>query len=176
MDILFQLAKAFLQIGLFSFGGGYAIVALIRYVVVNQYAWLTQTEFLDVLAISQVTPGPLAINTATFVGYLMGGIWGSIIATFSSIAIPFVLVYSMSSILTRVNPIYLDMFFDNITPLTFGLVTAATASILQSSITNWYAVAIFAFALLLKQRTKLNSAAILLICGLVGEVVYFLVH
>ncbi|WP_018962494.1 chromate transporter [Coprothermobacter platensis] len=176
MDVLLELAKAFLQIGLFSFGGGYAIVALIRYMVVNQYAWLTETEFLDVLAISQVTPGPLAINTATFVGYLMGGVWGSIVSTFSSIAIPFILVYSMSSLLSKVNPVYLDMFFDNITPLTFGLVTAATLSILQSSITDFYAVGIFIFALILKQTTKLNSAAILLICGLIGELIYFFVH
>jgi len=53
---------------------------------------------------------PIAINTATFVGYLMGGIWGSIVATFSSIAVPFLLVYSMSSLLNKVNPVYLDMF------------------------------------------------------------------
>ncbi|HOA65342.1 MAG TPA: chromate transporter [Coprothermobacter proteolyticus] len=175
MDILLELAKAFLQIGVFSFGGGYAIVALIRYVVVQQYAWLTDLEFLDVLAVSQITPGPIAINTATFVGYLMGGIWGSIVATFSSIAVPFLLVYSMSSLLNKVNPVYLDMFFDNITPLTFGLVIAATLSILKSSVTNYYGVGIFLFALLLKQRTKLNSALILLISGLLGEVVYLLV-
>jgi len=118
---------------------------------------------------------PIAINTATFVGYLMGGIWGSIVATFSSIAVPFLLVYSMSSLLNKVNPVYLDMFFDNITPLTFGLVIAATLSILKSSVTNYYGVGIFLFALLLKQRTKLNSALILLISGLLGEVVYLLV-
>jgi chromate transporter len=175
MDILLELAKAFLQIGVFSFGGGYAIVALIRYVVVNQYAWLTDLEFLDVLAVSQITPGPIAINTATFVGYLMGGVWGSLVATFSSIAVPFLLVYSMSSLLTRVNPVFLDMFFDNITPLTFGLVIAATLSILSSSIIDYYGVGIFLFALLLKQRTKLNNAIILLLSGLLGEVLYLLV-
>lgn len=175
MDILLELAKAFLQIGVFSFGGGYAIVALIRYVVVNQYAWLTDLEFLDVLAVSQITPGPIAINTATFVGYLMGGVWGSFVATFSSIAVPFLLVYSMSSLLTRVNPVFLDMFFDNITPLTFGLVIAATLSILSSSIIDYYGVGIFLFALFLKQRTKLNNAIILLLSGLLGEVLYLLV-
>lgn len=175
MDILLELAKAFLQIGVFSFGGGYAIVALIRYVVVNQYAWLTDLEFLDVLAVSQITPGPIAINTATFVGYLMGGVWGSLVATFSSIAVPFLLVYSMSSLLTRVNPVFLDMCFDNITPLTFGLVIAATLSILSSSIIDYYGVGIFLFALLLKQRTKLNNAIILLLSGLLGEVLYLLV-
>lgn len=175
MDILLELAKAFLQIGVFSFGGGYAIVALIRYVVVNQYAWLTDLEFLDVLAVSQITPGPIAINTATFVGYLMGGVWGGIVATFSSIAVPFLLVYSMSSLLTRVNPVFLDMCFDNITPLTFGLVIAATLSILSSSIIDYYGVGIFLFALLLKQRTKLNNAIILLLSGLLGEVLYLLV-
>jgi len=58
MDILLELAKAFLQIGVFSFGGGYAIVALIRYVVVQQYAWLTDLEFLDVLAVSQINTRP----------------------------------------------------------------------------------------------------------------------
>ncbi|NPV88156.1 chromate transporter [Coprothermobacteraceae bacterium] len=174
MDVLVELAKAFLQIGLFSFGGGYAIVALIRYVVVHQQAWLSDPQFLDVLAISQITPGPIAINTATFVGYVRGGIWGSIVATGASITIPFLLVYTASHVLKKVNPFYLDFFFERIVPLTFGLVIAATLSIVRASLVNPYAVLLFVLALLLSIKTKLNSASILIASALLGELIYII--
>ena len=85
--IYLQLFLTFLKIGLFGFGGGLAIFSLIQHEV-EQYGWMTQEEFVDILAISQVTPGPIGINCATYVGYTAtGNVWGSLLAT-TAIVIP----------------------------------------------------------------------------------------
>ena len=82
-----QLFLSFLKIGLFGFGGGLAIFSLILHEI-EKYGWMTQEEFVDILAISQVTPGPIGINCATYVGYTAtGSIWGSVLAT-TAIIIP----------------------------------------------------------------------------------------
>ena len=79
--IYLKLFLSFLQIGLFSFGGGYAAMPLIQEQVVSQHDWLTMTEFTDLITISQMTPGPIAINAATFVGSKIAGVPGSVAAT-----------------------------------------------------------------------------------------------
>lgn len=85
--IYLQLFLSFLKIGLFGFGGGLAIFSLIQHEI-EQYGWMTQEEFVDILAISQVTPGPIGINCATYVGYTAtGNVWGSLLAT-TAIVIP----------------------------------------------------------------------------------------
>ena len=90
--IFLQLFLSYLKIGFFGFGGGYAMLALIQHEVVVRHSWMTNTEFTDIVAISQMTPGPIAINSATYVGYTVGaqagdnpffGILGSAIATFA---------------------------------------------------------------------------------------------
>ena len=85
-----QLFISFFQIGLFGFGGGLAILSLIQ-VEVLQNGWMTQQEFVDIVAVSQVTPGPIGINCATYVGYTVGGLWGSVLTTFA-IVLPSLIV------------------------------------------------------------------------------------
>ena len=77
--ILFQLFLSFLQIGLFSFGGGYAALPLIQSQVIELHHWINMTEFTDLITISQMTPGPIAVNSATFIGLKMAGIPGAIV-------------------------------------------------------------------------------------------------
>lgn len=88
--ILWQLFVSYLKIGFFGFGGGYAMLSLIQNEVVVRHAWMTNAQFADIVAVSQITPGPIAINSATYVGYTVGvqlgpayGILGSAIATFA---------------------------------------------------------------------------------------------
>lgn len=89
--IFWQLFVSYLKIGFFGFGGGYAMLSLIQNEVVVQHAWMTNSEFADIVAVSQITPGPIAINSATYVGYTVGsqagsawyGVLGALIATFS---------------------------------------------------------------------------------------------
>jgi len=88
--IYLKLFVVFAQIGAISFGGGYSILKAIIHYVVDTNRWLTLDQFNEIVAISQSTPGPIGINAATFVGYKIGGIFGSIIATFSVILVPII--------------------------------------------------------------------------------------
>lgn len=83
--ILWELFLAFVEIGLFSFGGGYATLPHIQRIIVEQHHWITMGEYVDVITISQMTPGPIAINSATFVGTKVAGIWGGLFATIGSV-------------------------------------------------------------------------------------------
>lgn len=88
--IYLQLFLSFFQIGLFGFGGGLAILSLIQ-MEVEQHGWMTQQEFVDIVAVSQVTPGPIGINCATYVGYTTAGFWGSVLAT-TAIVLPSLII------------------------------------------------------------------------------------
>ena len=92
--IYLQLFLSFFQIGLFGFGGGLAILSLIQ-MEVEQHGWMTQQEFVDIVAVSQVTPGPIGINCATYVGYTVGGFWGSVLATFAIILPSLIIMLSI---------------------------------------------------------------------------------
>lgn len=92
MELLFELYVAFLKIGTFAFGGGYAMLPLIEREVVTSNNWISFDVFTDIIGISQMTPGPIAINSATFVGYKMSGILGSIVATLGVVTTSFILV------------------------------------------------------------------------------------
>lgn len=100
MPLLAELFYTFVKIGLFSYGGGYAMISLLRYEAVS-HGWMTVTEFADVVAISQITPGPIAVNMATFVGFREAGIAGSLVATLGVSLPSFVLVLIVLRFLSR---------------------------------------------------------------------------
>ena len=89
-----QLFISFFKIGLFGFGGGLAILSLIQ-MEVESHGWMTQQEFVDIVAVSQVTPGPIGINCATYVGYTTAGIWGSVLATFAIVLPSLIIMLSI---------------------------------------------------------------------------------
>lgn len=91
--IYLQLFWVYLKIGLLGFGGGYAMLSMIQFEVVEKHAWMTMSEFTDVVALSQMTPGPISINCATYVGYQVGGIFGSLLASFSIVLPSLILLY-----------------------------------------------------------------------------------
>ena len=105
LSTLWELFFTFGKIGLFTFGGGYAMISLITSICVEQKQWITQEEMLDLTVIAESTPGPIAINCATFVGYRLGGIRGSIAATFGMVLPSFVIIYLISLFLENVNDI-----------------------------------------------------------------------
>ena len=92
--IYLQLFLSFFKIGLFGFGGGLAILSLIQ-MEVEQYGWMSQQEFVDIVAVSQVTPGPIGINCATYVGYTTAGFWGSVLATFAIVLPSLIIMLSI---------------------------------------------------------------------------------
>ena len=92
--IYLALFISFFKIGLFGFGGGLAILSLIQ-MEVESHGWMTQQEFIDIVAVSQVTPGPIGINCATYVGYTTAGIWGSVLATFAIVLPSLIIMLSI---------------------------------------------------------------------------------
>ena len=96
-----RLFLTFLKIGAFTFGGGYAMIPLIEREVCEKREWLKKEELLDVVAVAESTPGPIAINAATFVGYRTGGFFGALLATFGVVSPAFLVITLVSFLLTR---------------------------------------------------------------------------
>lgn len=141
--IYWQLFWVYIKIGLFGFGGGYAMLSLIQEEVVQHHQWLTSQQFTDIVAVSQVTPGPIGINSATYIGYTVtgGSIWGALIATIAVMLPSFVLclVISRFFVLFRHNR-YVDAAFRGIRPASVGLIaSAALLLMLQPALlTLWH--------------------------------------
>lgn len=101
MHILFDLFLTFARIGLFTFGGGYAMISLIEYNCVERKKWITHEDMMNITVIAESTPGPIAINCATFTGYKMAGLMGAIMSTLGIVVPSFVVIYAISGVLDR---------------------------------------------------------------------------
>ena len=101
MHILLELFLTFMRIGVFTFGGGYAMIAMIEDLCVEKKRWITHQQMLDITVIAESTPGPIAINCATFVGYRQAGLWGSVVATAAIVLPSFVIIYLISTVFDR---------------------------------------------------------------------------
>ena len=99
MNILLDLFLTFAKIGLFTFGGGYAMISVIEHNCVEQKQWITHEEMMDITVIAESTPGPIAINCATFTGYKQAGLWGALSATVGMVVPSFVIIYVISQFL-----------------------------------------------------------------------------
>lgn len=143
MALLFlQLFYTFLKIGIFGFGGGYAMLSMIQGEVVTRYGWLTMGQFTDIVAISQMTPGPIGINSATYVGYTSivnagyshaWGVLGSITATFAVVFPSFILMLLISKFLLKFkNHPIVENVFSGLRPAVVGLIGAAALLLLNA--------------------------------------------
>lgn len=99
VNILLDLLLSFMKIGLFTFGGGYAMISMIEHTCVEKKRWITHDDMMNVTVIAESTPGPIAINCATFVGYQQAGFWGSLIATLGIVTPSFVIIFVISKFL-----------------------------------------------------------------------------
>ena len=188
MAQLRMLFWSFLQVGLFSFGGGMASLPLVQEQVVDAHAWLTLSEFSDLVTIAEMTPGPLAVNAATFVGIRIAGIPGALIATFGCILPACVLVTLLAWVYKRYKKMTLVQgMLDGLRPAVVALIASACLSILELSVwgttgfspdlrsINVVSVVLTAAALvLLRTVKKLSPIAVMLGCGAVGGAVYWL--
>ncbi len=137
MPIILKLFLTFFQIGLFSFGGGYAALPLIQDIVVSQNGWITMTQMNDMVAISQMTPGPIGINSATFIGYQTAGLIGSTAATLGYVVPSICMVTLLVYLMNRFQSLSLfDAILSWLRPAVIGLIAASGYSILQSSLTD----------------------------------------
>ncbi len=192
---LLQLFFSFMQVGLFSIGGGYAALPLIQNQVVDIHGWITLTEFTDLITIAEMTPGPISINSSTFVGMRVlddygtgAGILGAVVATFGSIFPSFVIV----SVLAYVYFKYRDLtamsgLFKGLRPVIIALIASAGLSILILTFTgvkdlldppgldiNYIGVALFGAALFFQVKFKKNPIYTMLGSGIIGGLIYLL--
>ena len=149
--IYWQLLLVYLKVGLFGFGGGYAMLSLIQNEIVTKHAWLTEQQFTDIIAVSQVTPGPIGINSATYVGYsVTGSVWGSILATVAVCIPSFIMVIAIALAFAKVrHNRWVDAAFTGIRPASVGLIAAAALmlSLRAGFIGNWIAAEPGAFSI-----------------------------
>ncbi len=168
--IYFLLFWVFFKIGVFGFGGGMAMISLIRMEVVDHYAWLTASQFADLLAISQVTPGPISINTATFIGYTQAGIVGSLVAT-AALVLPnlillaLVLKYFLAHRASRVARSVMSFLL----PVVSGLILSAALMMCSSDIfSNVFTMLVFVVVLSVNLLTRVNPIFLILLSALAG--------
>lgn len=170
MNELWQLALVFLKIGLVIFGGGYVMIPFVQVEVVNNHGWLTQREFVDAIALGQMTPGPIII-AAAFVGYKVAGFVGALVASLSLFSPPFILMVLATRQLGKFRGNrYVRAFLGGVGPAVVGMLLAASYSIGQNTIAEWpgVVIAVACFAILF--RFKVSPAFVLLGAGVAGLV------
>lgn len=178
MSVLFELFLTFAKIGLFTFGGGYAMISLIEYTCVEKKGWITHEDMMDITVIAESTPGPIAINCSTFVGYRQRGFAGAVVATVGMILPSFVIIYLISMFLdhfleitlianafrgikTAVGILILDAALKMIknmkkSPVPLTIMLCSCAAMLLINIFSW----------------KFSSVALILTAGVVGLIVF----
>lgn len=169
--IYLQLFWVYFKIGLFGFGGGYAMLSLIQHEVVEKHAWLTDTQFTDIVAISQMTPGPVGINSATYIGYVASGsIWGSVIATVSVCLPSFVLMLVVSRLLIRYKQNrWIEALFNGLRPAIVGLIAAAALSLMTTqNFPDLKSIALCAGAFLAVKYARVHPIIMIIIAGVIG--------
>lgn len=183
--ILLTLYWSFFQIGLFSIGGGYAALPLIQNQVVDVHGWLTMTEFADVVTISQMTPGPIAINAASFIGIRMAGITGAVIATIGCITPSLFLSMILAHVYYRYRGLStFQGVMKGLRPAVVALISSAGISLVllafwrgeavtaDVSKVDFLSVGIFALALFILRKWRVSQIIVMLGAGIIGLLVY----
>lgn len=167
--VLLKLYLAFLKIGTFGFGGGYAMLPLIQKEVVESNHWLSISEFMDIIGISQMTPGPIAINSATFVGYRAGGFLGSLFATLGVVTTSFILITIANYFFNKFkNSSILTNALKGMRPALIGLIVSVFLTLSFESYRDFGSLLIGVIILLLSYKTKLHPIVIIVISGILG--------
>lgn len=200
MGIYGQLIWAYVKIGIFGFGGGYAMLSLVEKEVVTP-GWISETMFTDIVAISQMTPGPIGINSATYIGYVapgevnpmlaspLWGIIGSILATLAVIIPSFILVLNASHFISKHNESgVIKAIFSGLRPVVVGLIASAAIMLMNAPNFNpngetWQLatnilISLIAFCLVYfpipfkKKKIKLHPIFVIILAGTAGFLIY----
>ncbi|WP_274957621.1 chromate transporter [Millionella massiliensis] len=169
-----QLFLTFFKIGVFGFGGGYAMISLIQAEVVANHGWISAAQFADIIAISQVTPGPIAINSATYIGYTAtGSVWGSALATLGVCTPSLIIMLIASHFYLRMkdNP-YVSQVMKALRPVVIGLILAAALLLLTpDNFIDWKSYLIFGAVLVAAMR-KVSPILLIVLAGVAGWLLY----
>ena len=186
--VYLQLLYSYLKIGFFGFGGGYAMLALIQNEIVVRHHWLTNSELTDIIAISQMTPGPIAINSATFVGTRIARLPGAIIATIGCVFPSCIIVLTPAWVYYRYRTLsVVQGVLGGLRPAVVAMIASAGVSILVTALWNgaaaslnpadldWIAALLFIAALFVLRKWKLNPIWVMVGTGVVGLVLYLII-
>lgn len=185
MSILIELFWSFIQIGMFSIGGGYAAMPLIQSQVVEHHGWLSLAEFTDLITIAEMTPGPIAVNSATFVGTRIAGLPGAIVATLGCILPSLVIVLILAYIYKKYKDMSaLKSVLACLRPAVVALIAGAGLMILEMVVfggnvasiksVQVFGVVCFAIALLALRKFHCNPILVMVLCG-IANVCYQLI-
>ncbi|WIV11757.1 chromate transporter [Proteiniborus sp. MB09-C3] len=173
--VYLSLFITFFKIGLFSFGGGYAMLPLIQTEVVDINNWVSISEFTDIVAISQITPGPIAINSATYIGYTVtNGILGSFFATLG-VTLPSVIIMLIicNFFFKFKNNKYVENAFVGLRPVVVGLVLSAMLLLInKETFIDYKSIIFFALAFFATYKYKMNPILITFVAGILGYFIY----
>jgi chromate transporter len=181
--IFLQLFWTYLKIGLFNFGGGYAMLSLIQDEVVDKHGWITMQEFTDIVAVSQMTPGPIGINSATYVGYTSAlnagyppemAVLGSCTATLAVCLPSFILILIISYYFARFRENkYVEAAFLGLRPATVGLIAAAALLLMNGeNFIDYKSFLIFGLTFLFTWKFKVHPILTITLAGLAGLLLY----
>ncbi len=171
--ILIRLFLEFFKVGLFTFGGGYAMIPLIQKDIVEKYHWLTLEQFTDIVAIAEMTPGPIAINSATFVGYKVAKLWGALTSTLGVVLPSFLVIWAIASVFLSFqdNPI-VQAAFKGLRPAVLGMIIVAALSIGNIAVSGFKSIIIVTGVVIGVYFLKLHPILVFLISGIIG-IVFF---
>ena len=177
--LYWQLFSTFFQIGLFGFGGGAAMLPLIQFELVEHYAWLTSAEFTNMVAVSQMTPGPIGINSATYAGYLASGnVFGSLVATVGVVLPSFIIMLVIARVMSKMkNNKYVDGAMQGLRPVVVGLIAAAALLLMNEEnfgpqCADYMSWIIFAVAFVATKWLKVHPILMIVVAAVLGLFIY----
>ncbi len=172
---MIELFLTFLKISLVAFGGGYATLTLVQNEVVNIHKWIDMGRFLQILPLAQMTPGPILTNVATYIGYVLYGIFGSVVATFSIMVSSFIwitLILALFKLLSKIMNI--SRLYKALRIAVIALILATTITIGVNAITNLTSVVILIFLLYLAFRKKIKTLPLVFLSGFITMAIYMI--
>lgn len=171
MEIYWQLFIAFFRIGGLTFGGGLAQLPMLRYEIVQKYHWLDEEELIDIYAIGQCTPGIIAVNTATYVGYKKKGVMGGIVATLGMITPSIVVITAVAMCLQAViDNVWVQHAIMGIRAIVCALMINTVYTLGKKTLIGWFAIIVAIAAFILAFITGMTTVVIVIIAAVVGIV------
>lgn len=171
--ILFELFWSFFKIGAFSFGGGYAMLPLIQKEIITVHGWMTSVEFIDILAVVEMTPGSIAVNSATFLGYRVAGALGSTVATIGVVLPSIIIILIIAHFLNKFKDSKIvDYAFTGLRPVVVGLLISAGFAVSKGTIIDIKSFLLGVLFFILVTFKKIHPIIILLGAGALGLVLY----
>ncbi len=187
--IYLQMFIVYFQIGLFAFGGGYAAMPLIQSLVVNQRGWLTMSEYADLTTIAEMTPGPIAVNSATFVGQKMAGLPGAVVCTIGCVLPSIIIVLTLAYLYTKFKEVrVVKNVLGELRPAVVAMIAGAgltilllalfsTSSLQEISFQSFHVIefGLYVAALFLLRKYKVGPIAIIFGTAFVGTLLYAII-